>query len=441
MKLCHNFENFTIPCVIIISFLSFATYFFTEKNSAYTSVEEENCFSQPVSHKKVTWWSNRNTESFKCFPSDLENILKCRKRSETPDPSNSNQDSKAKGSPTSASQGQASLTLASNQVYKFKSEPVGYFRIRGGHTGNITVVGHQVSIWDAQDNLIFSEGSTNDRVEVTDDLKTHLTTITLISGEEGEGNDEIGNLWENSENIIIINGIDYSTPSSKRKHDGDIKNSGPLQIVGHPNEQIILRGGNHRTAIVSGNGGHLNQAGKKSVTVFGNLQSATQSGSTGSLKVNGNVEGTVSQIGMDSMTIVGNVGGNVRQLGIGNVKVVGNVKAWVEQKGVGNIEIYGDVGEEGGNGGISQKGVGRIKIVGNVWKSVETKGVGSIEINGDVVGGIRSSGAGSVEIKGDVGGDIRSSGLGSVRIKGRLMNAGRIFKQGFGQVYVGGKEI
>lgn len=387
----------------------------------------------PVSHRNATWWSKIKRKSFKCFPSDIENILKERQRSENTDPLNSNKNSKTKDS-----EDQVVLTLASNKIYKFESVPIGYFRIRGGHTGNIGVVGHRVSIWDDQDNLIFSKGSTNDRIEIKDDLDKEVSIVTLSEVEENYNDDEEGlgdNQWSfssSSASITIINGVEYSSSSSKRKHDGDKNNREPLQIVGYPNEKIILRGGDHRTAIVNGHGGHLTQAGKKSVTVFGNLQSATQSGA-GRVKVDGDVEGTVTQSGMGGITVDGNVEGNVLQSGMGNVKIVGNVKGGAFQSGMGTIVIHGDIEKEGG---ASQSGMGSIKIVGNVWNSVKQSGMGEIEINGNVVGKISLPGAGNIEISGNVVGEISLPGAGAIGIGGNVV--GEISSKGAGQVNIEG---
>lgn len=74
-----------------------------------------------------------------------------------------------------------SVVLFPDQVYLFKSNAIGNFRIRGGFTGNMTVDGRQVRVWDEKGALYFQCGTTKDRVEFKDE--DGITTVnTIVNG-------------------------------------------------------------------------------------------------------------------------------------------------------------------------------------------------------------------------------------------------------------------
>ncbi len=148
------------------------------------------------------------------------------------------------------------VELSPDQVYLFKSSSVGQFRIRGGFTGDITVDGRVVTIWDDQKNVLFECGDYSGRVEIQDNAKSGSTLVKFVhNGAKIQSDFALPEgSWSNTkfDGIFHHDGIKVN---QKQLSSDDHENPGTLQIVGFPNEHIIIAG--HRPAIVTGNGGFL----------------------------------------------------------------------------------------------------------------------------------------------------------------------------------------
>lgn len=181
-----------------------------------------------------------------------------------------------------------SFILASGQLYRFKSQPIGRFRIQGGTTSNAIIDGHQVTIRDASNGTqLFSKGGPKDRVTITDDPLDKTTTVSYIP-----------------------RGALEKPPTRE-----DI----PFQAIAIPGHRIKVTG--NRNVLITGNGGYLQVTGGGNVEFFGNPQSVSHSG-TGNVIINGNCHKILNK-------------------GKGHLRVNGLVTGSISRRGGGTIAIHG----------------------------------------------------------------------------------------------------
>lgn len=270
------------------------------------------------------------------------------------------------------SRSEKEIVLASGQIYHLNCSSIGSFHIKGGSTGNLSILGNHVQIQDSFGNIIFAGGGENEMVQINDGHNQHS---------------HIENLERESGTSVSLVPLVYPVKFGRFlklllefwKHE----TFQPLQIKAVPNKAIVVSLEERRNVTISGDGYGANLILKGITNVF----------------VNCSVKG-IESLGSTSVVVEGSIlGGGIQLLGLGD-----------------SVEIYGNVH---GNIILSSSWIGVLRVRGRVWGNVVLNGVGGIFIDGEVNGNVKLSGMGLVVVRHESQGDgheISNTGFGYVRI-------------------------